>query len=82
MTPWRWRHHKLVRDNERVRVLDTRFPAGDRVNVHAATRRVCSPERDAAHSRMYTRFIESLALHSIENVGTSEIHLISVEMKF
>ena len=27
------------------------------------------------------RFIESLAPHSIENVGTSEIHLISVELK-
>jgi hypothetical protein len=65
MTPRRWpdsldafvaapRHHKLVLDNERVRVLDTRIPARDLVNVHAATSRVCSPERDAADSRVYT----------------------------
>jgi hypothetical protein len=27
-------HHKLVLDNERVRVLDTHIPAGDLVPVH------------------------------------------------
>ena len=45
MDPWPWpdsldalvaapRHHKLVLDNDRVRVLDTRIPAGDLVPVH------------------------------------------------
>src|SRR5580658_7462662 len=28
------RHHKLVLDNDRVRVLDTHIPVGDRVPVH------------------------------------------------
>jgi hypothetical protein len=28
------RHHRLVLENERVRVLDTRIPAGDTVPVH------------------------------------------------
>jgi hypothetical protein len=28
------RHHKLVLENERVRVLDTRIPVGDTVPVH------------------------------------------------
>jgi hypothetical protein len=28
------KHHTLVLDNERVRVLDTRIPAGDMVPVH------------------------------------------------
>ena len=28
------KHHKLVLDNERVRVLDTHIPAGDFVPVH------------------------------------------------
>jgi hypothetical protein len=43
--PWPWpdsldaviaapAHHKLVLENERVRVLDTRIPAGDVVPVH------------------------------------------------
>jgi quercetin dioxygenase-like cupin family protein len=43
--PWPWpdsldaliaapEHHKLVLDNERVRVLDTHIPAGDIVPVH------------------------------------------------
>lgn len=28
------KHHKLVFENERVRILDTRIPAGDLVPVH------------------------------------------------
>lgn len=28
------RHHKLIFENERVRVLDTRIPAGETVPVH------------------------------------------------
>ena len=28
------KHHKLVFENERVRILDTRIPAGDTVPVH------------------------------------------------
>jgi hypothetical protein len=28
------RHHKLILENDRVRVLDTRIPAGDTVPVH------------------------------------------------
>jgi hypothetical protein len=45
MRPWPWpdsldaltaapKHHKLVLDNDRVRVLDTRIPPGDLVPVH------------------------------------------------
>jgi hypothetical protein len=115
MSNWPWpdsldavvaapKHHKLVLDNDRVRVLDTRIPAGDVVPVH--TRRfLCRPavyytiagghflRCDAEGNVLLdtrvqgippgepARFIESLPPHSIENVGTSEIHLISVEMK-
>ena len=43
--PWPWppeldaliaapEHHRLILENERVRLLDTRIPAGDRVPVH------------------------------------------------
>ena len=45
MNPWPWppeldaviaapKHHRLVFENERVRVLDTRIPVGDTVPVH------------------------------------------------
>jgi hypothetical protein len=94
-------HHKLVLDNERVRVLDTRIPAGDLVPVHthrwpAVYYTIAGGDfvrRDGEGKVLYdsrtnpestpveARFIESLPPHSIENVGASEIHLISVEIK-
>jgi len=112
MSDWQWRdsldavvaapkHHRLVLDNDRVRVLDTRIPAGDLVPVHThrwpavyytisggdfvrynAEGRVLLDTRiQPAPTGQPARFIESLEPHSIENVGTSEIHLISVELK-
>jgi hypothetical protein len=112
MSAWPWpdsldavvaapKHHKLVLDNERVRVLDTRIPAGDVVPVHThrwpavyytiaggdfvrydAEGNVLLDTRVLGISPGEpARFIESLPPHSIENVGPSEIHLISVEMK-
>jgi hypothetical protein len=113
MSSWPWpdsldaliaapRHHKLVLDNDRVRVLDTRIPAGDVVPVHTHRWPAvyytiaggdfvrCDGEGNVLlDTRIHphppdqpARFIESLPPHSIENVGTSEIHLISVEMKY
>jgi hypothetical protein len=113
MNPWPWpdsldalvaapKHHKLVLDNDRVRVLDTRIPAGDLVPVHThrwpavyytisggdfvrcdGDGNVLLDTRIRPHAAgQPARFIESLPPHSIENVGTSEIHLISVEMKY
>jgi hypothetical protein len=113
MSPWPWPdsldalvaaplHHKLVLDNERVRVLDTRIPAGDLVPVHThrwpavyytisggdfvrydVEGNVLLNTRTHPHpAGQAARFIESLPPHAIENVGTSEIHLISVEMKY
>jgi hypothetical protein len=112
MSTWSWpdsldaviaapKYHKVVLDNERVRVLDTRIPAGDVVPVHThrwpgvyytiaggdfvrydAEGRVLFDTRLQENAPGEpARFIESLPPHSIENVGTSEIHLISVEMK-
>ncbi|HEY3827010.1 MAG TPA: hypothetical protein VGL82_20785 [Bryobacteraceae bacterium] len=112
MSDWPWpdsldavtaapQHHKLVLDNDRVRVLDTHIPAGDLVPVHTHrwpavyytisggdfVRRdhdgkILFDSRIHPHpANEPARFIESLPPHSIENVGQSEIHLISVEMK-
>lgn len=95
------RHHKLVLENERVRVLDTHISAGDVVPVHthrwpAVYYTISGGDfvrRDGEGKLLFdtrihpnptavaARFIESLPPHSVENVGTSEIHLISVEMK-
>ena len=95
-------HHKLVLENERVRVLDTHIPAGDVVPVHthrwpAVYYTISGGDfvrRDGDGNVLFdsrihpnptaaaARFIESLPPHSIENVGQSEIHLISVEMKY
>jgi|SRR5665213_995011 len=110
-SPWPWpdsldalaaapAHHRLVLENDRVRVLDTRIPAGDVVPVHthrwAAVYYTISPgdfvRRDGEgnvlfDTRIHSRppaggaWIESLPPHSVENVGDSEIHLISVELK-
>lgn len=95
-------HHKLVLENERVRVLDTHIPAGDIVPVHthrwpAVYYTISGGDfvrRDGEGNVLFdtrihpnptavaARFIESLPPHSVENVGKSEIHLISVEMKY
>ena len=112
-TPWPWpdsldaleaapKHHKLVIENQRVRVLDTRIPAGDVVPVHthrwpAVYYTIAGGDfvrRDENGNVLLdtrvnpmpgdqpARFIDCLPPHSVENVGTSEIHLISVEMKY
>ena len=95
------KHHKLVLENERVRVLDTHIPAGDIVPVHThrwpAVYFTISPghfvRRDGEGKLLYdtrvdpnptavpARFIDCLPPHSVENVGETEIHLISFEMK-
>ena len=95
-------YHKLVLENDRVRVLDTHIPAGEIVPVHTHrwpavyytvvpgdfVRR--DPEGNVlldtrihpAHKdQPLGRFIECLPPHSVENVGPSGIHLISVELK-
>jgi hypothetical protein len=113
MSPWRWpdsldalvaapKDHTVVLDNDRVRVLDTRIPAGDLVPVHThrwpavyytisggdfvrydGDGKVLLDTRIHPHpAGQPARFIESLPPHSIHNVGTSEIDLISVEMKY
>jgi len=97
------KHHRLILENERVRVLDTRIPAGDTVPVHTHRwpavyysvrfshfiRRdqdgnVTFDSRNAlstAPPRGTANFFECLPPHSVENVGDTEIHLVSVEWK-
>jgi hypothetical protein len=93
-------HHKLVFENERVRILDTRIPAGDLVPVHThrwpavyytlapghfirrdGEGNVLLDTRQSPGPRASASWADCLPPHSVENVGTTEIHLISCELK-
>ena len=110
MSAWPWpdsldamiaapKHHRLVLENDRVRVLDTLIPVGDTVPVHthrwpAVYYTIQAGEflrRDGegnllfdsrtAPGRASANFVDCLPPHSVENVGSTDIRLISFEMK-
>ncbi len=95
-------HHKLLLENDRVRVLDTRIAPGDRTPVH--THRwhsvlyvlswssfvryddqdnvlVDSRKIDAFKTPPTVLWSAPIPPHSLENVGETELHIISVELK-
>jgi mannose-6-phosphate isomerase-like protein (cupin superfamily) len=95
-------HHKLLFENERVRVLETRIPPGERTAVHthrwpgilymlswtAIVRRddkgtVIYDSRVTGDQRELGAAYWSPVLppHTLENVGTVDLHLINVELK-
>jgi hypothetical protein len=95
-------HHQLLFENERVRILRARIPAGDTVPVHThrwpsvlyiecwsdfirrdETGAVVFDSRQAGPAREPGTAVWSAALppHSVENVGSSEILILSVELK-
>jgi hypothetical protein len=94
------KHHMLVFENDRLRILDTHIPPGDLVPVHThrwpGVYYTITPgdfiRRDGGgkvllDTRIDSRpvgqgvWLEFLPPHSVENVGTTEIHLISCELK-
>ena len=93
------KHHKLLFENERVRVLEVRIGAGAFVPVHThrwpsvihtlrggdfvrrdAEGKVLFDSRTAAKLPEIA-WMPPLPPHSVENVGSSEILLVSVEVK-
>jgi quercetin dioxygenase-like cupin family protein len=95
-------HHRVLLENERVRVLDTLVAPGERTALHAhgwpAALYVLSwsdfVRRDAEGQVMVdsrdwddqptpgqSLWIPPLPAHSVENVGTSDLRLIAVELK-
>ena|SRR5580765_2608467 len=95
-------HHRLLFENDRVRVLDTRIPPGEITEIHThkwpASLYVlswsdfirCDGEGNqvldsrtltttpAPHTALWS---EALVPHTLKNIGDSEIHIISVEIK-
>jgi quercetin dioxygenase-like cupin family protein len=94
-------HHRVLFENDRVRILDTKLTAGDRTPVHAHewpaalyvlswsdflrrddTGKVIADSRErpqvAAGAGLW---IEPLPPHSVENVGSADLHIIAVELK-
>lgn len=96
------KHHRLVMENEKVRVLETIIHPGEITNVHThqwssttfflstsdMVRRddkgnvlMDSRNLEAAPSPGEAVWTSSLGPHTLENVGESVIHVITVEVK-
>jgi hypothetical protein len=93
--------HRLLLENEHVRVLDTRIEPGERTPIHThrwpAAHYVVSwsdfVRRDAEGAVLVdTRAVsgttisramwgDALAPHSLENVGSGLLHIVSTEVK-
>jgi hypothetical protein len=95
-------HHRLLLENDHVRVLEVRIKPGQIVPVH--THRWPSVVQIKSASDLLRRHVDGkltfdsrtcgtpqkacdvawtppLPPHSVENIGTSEIHLVAVELK-
>jgi hypothetical protein len=96
------RHHRVLFENDRVRVLDTRISPGDTVPVHThrwpamlhlmswsdfvrrdAEGRVLVDTRGKPPPAPLPLVIWSdpLPPHTLENVGSAELHAVSIEIK-
>ncbi|MDH7460135.1 hypothetical protein QEG73_02555 [Chitinophagaceae bacterium 26-R-25] len=95
-------HHKLLFENEFVRVLDTLIPPGETTAIHThrypASTYILSWSDfvrfdDKGNVMLDTRtlvkkpgpgaanWVEALPPHALQNVGTQDMHVISVEQK-
>ena len=95
-------HHKLLFENETVRILDTFIPPGSKTEIHThrwpSTLYVLSwsdfirYDKDGntvfdsrnmspAPAIRTTLRSEPLIPHALDNIGKSDIHIISIEIK-
>lgn len=86
--------HKVLLDNANVRVLDVRLPPGQKVAMHShpanvtyfvtdAKFKVTSPDGKTGEREFKAgeaRWNEAVT-HAVENVGTTEVHLVQTELK-
>ncbi len=96
------RHHQVLFENDRVRVLDTRIAPGETVPLHThrwpavhaikswsdfvrrdADGKVTADTRGKPTSASLPAVLwgEPLPPHTLENVGSAELHVISTELK-
>lgn len=86
--------HKVILDNAEVRVLDVHLPPGQQVAMHShpanfvyyvtdAKVKVTSPDGKTAQREFKAgqAVWGEAVTHAVENVGTSEIHLVQTELK-
>jgi hypothetical protein len=95
-------HHKVMFENERVRILEVRIPPGETVPVHThrwpsaiyVAKQSDFIRRDGEGHLLFdsrtvgpppaqpiVQWVPPLPPHSVENIGTTEIVLISAELK-
>jgi hypothetical protein len=111
--PWLWpdtldaliaapQHHRLVFENERVRVLEVRIGPGEIVPLHTHrwpgvlylqgwsehvrrddSGKVIIDSREAVYPPRIPSAVwcEPLSPHSVENVGATELRVLSIELK-
>jgi quercetin dioxygenase-like cupin family protein len=86
--------HKVLLDNEHVRVLDVHVPPGQKIAMHShpasvvycvtdAKMKVTLPDGTTrvAECKAGTAGWRDPGTHAVENVGTAEFHLVQTEMK-
>jgi hypothetical protein len=93
-------HHKLMFENDRVRVLEVRIPPGETVPVHTWPAAIYvakqsdflrrdhhgnllfdSRSMGSPPDKPLAQWTPPLPPHSVENIGSREILLISTELK-
>jgi len=86
--------HKVVLDNDVVRMLDVRIPPGQTVAMHShpantvyfitdCKLKVTGPDgkTTVAEPKAGTASYRGETKHAVENVGTAECHLVQTELK-
>jgi quercetin dioxygenase-like cupin family protein len=86
--------HKVLVDNNSVRVLDVRLQPGQKIAMHSHPANVVYYQTDAklkitfADGKTADRDVKAgqalwndPVTHAVENVGSSEVHLVQVELK-
>ncbi|MFZ1135377.1 MAG: hypothetical protein WAN69_10540 [Candidatus Korobacteraceae bacterium] len=86
--------HKVILENAQVRVLDVHVQPGQKVAMHSHPASVVYYVTDAkikftlpdgtsrvAEAKAGTASWRDPGTHAVENVGTSELHLVQTEMK-
>lgn len=86
--------HKVLLDNDQVRVLEARIQPGQKIAMHSHPANVVyyftdykikttSPDGKTAirEGKADTAVSYGPVTHAVENVGTTEVHLVQIEMK-